>query len=356
AEDFVDYTLAMYAYPFHPANPRLDFLDQEIHQYMPNGLIGHTVIQGGGFGTELPAMNPRSVRYWEFRPASQCEFLEFTFSGNGLPYGFSVMTVDNDSLVSRWTSLSNSWSRALYSANLDRAVGVVTSFGSSGTVGVQRGCVGASLEIEWPNASQPRHVGLATNPQNFIVRVRVQSGSQPLAGLLAGDFNVRLQPSGGGVQIPAPVLNGAYVQGDYWVMVRAPGAAEGAVTGQTYDILVDLGSLSDTEPGAVVYDQLVQDAVVVVDHSGSMGFSTGKMEAAINAANLLLNELADEDQGGLVVFDESASIGGSLQAMDSGAMPHRQTLLDYLAGVVSDGETSIGAGMQAAADLHDAGR
>jgi hypothetical protein len=356
AKDFVDYTLAMYAYPFHPADPRLDFLDQETHQYLPNGLIGHTVIQGGGYGMELPVMNPRSVRYWEFRPASECEFLEFAFSGNGLPYGFSVMTVDDDMLVSRWTSLASSWSRALYSANLDRVVGVVTSFASSGIVDLQRGCVEASLEIESPNASQPRHVGPATNPQNFIVRVRAQLGTQPLAGLLASDFSVQLQASDGSASLPAPVLSGAYVQGDYWLMVRAPEAGDGAVTGQTYDIHVDLSSLSDVEPDAVVYDQLVQDTVVVVDHSGSMGFSTGKMEAAINAANLLINELADDDQGGLVVFDETPSIGGAMEPAGSGPASHRESLLAYLATVVSDGETAIGGGMDMAAELHDAGR
>lgn len=355
AQDFVDYTLAMYAYPFHPANPRLDFLDEEIHQNIPWGVIGHNVIQGGGYGTELPVMDPRSVRYWEFRPASQCEFLKFTFSGNGLPYAFSVMTVDNDTLISRWTSLSSSWSRSLYSANLDRAVGVVTSYASSGTVGLERGCVGASLEIESPNAAQPRHVGLAASPQNFIVRVKVHSGGESLAGLLASDFSARLRESGGSLELPAQVLNGVYVQGDYWLMVRAPNAAEGAVTGQTYDVLVDLGSLSDAEPDAVVYDEVIQDTVVVVDHSGSMGFSSGKMEAAINAANLLINELADVDQGGLVVFDETPSIGGPLQPVNSGAASHRESLLAYLASVVSDGETAIGGGMEAAADLHDAG-
>ena len=355
ARDFVDYTLAMYAYPFHPADERLDFLDQEIHQYLPNGLIGHTVLQGGGYGLEGPAMNPRSVRYWEFRPASQCEFLKFVFSGNGLPYGFSVMTVDDDVLQSRWTSLSASWARSLYSANLDRVVGVVTSYESAGTVVVVRGCVGATLEIKSPTASDVKHVGTATNPHNFIVRLRAQSAGVALAGLLASDFDVRLRDPGGGVELPAQVLNGAYVQEDYWLMVRAPNAADGALTGQTYDLLVDLGSIGDFELGAVVYDELVQDTIVVVDHSGSMGFSSGKMEAAINAANLLINELSDVDQGGLVVFDESASVGGPLQPMTSGTGPHRESLLAYLAGVTSDGETAIGAGMGTAADLHDSG-
>ncbi|HYF63491.1 MAG TPA: vWA domain-containing protein, partial [Herpetosiphonaceae bacterium] len=353
-QDFIDYTLALYAYRFSPADPRLRFLDAEVTA--TGGLSGHTVINSApAFGTVSQAMNPRSSRYWEFNPASQCDFVAFSFDGNGKTYGFSVMTVDGGALQKRWTSKSGSWSRTVRSQDLDRVVGVVSALDDAGTVDVGRGCVTPTLSIKNPTSAAFEMVGLPANPRMFIVRLAVKGADGGgVAGLTAGDFAVQLRPAGGGASIPATIVNSTYVQDDYWLLVQAPNAAAGAVGGAFYDLTVALGSQSDTENSAVLYVERTQDVMIVLDRSGSMGGSTGRIEAARNAANLLVNELSDNDQGGYVAFDTDATLRSGLAPVGSGPGSHRADLQAKIAAEVPLDFTSIGDGLNTAADEEDA--
>ncbi|MCA9982306.1 MAG: hypothetical protein KDD89_15785, partial [Anaerolineales bacterium] len=121
-DDFIDYTLSLYAYDLNPSDPRLTYLDNEIRNNTA-GLRNHTIINSGpAFGNTTVSMNPRSVRFIEFDPASQCDFVAFTFDGNGKPYGFSVMTADSGNLQNRWTSYSDEWARTVRSSSLDSVV------------------------------------------------------------------------------------------------------------------------------------------------------------------------------------------------------------------------------------------
>jgi hypothetical protein len=105
-EDFTDYTLALYAHKYAPADPRLDFLDAEISSQAPY-LAGDTFISNGPpFATQSVTLEPRSSRYWEFFPGTQCEYIAFTFNGHGKPYSFSVLTIDDNVLQGRWTGYS----------------------------------------------------------------------------------------------------------------------------------------------------------------------------------------------------------------------------------------------------------
>lgn len=354
-DDFIDYTLSLYAYQLNPADPRLTYLDNEIRNNT-SGLDGHVVITSGpSFGVINQTLSPRSSRYIEFNPASQCDFISFTFDGRGQPYGFSVMTADGGNLQQRWTSYSTEWLRTVRSADLDSVVGVVTAFDSSGTVDIGRGCVSPKLNIKNPTASQIEMVGTADNPRNFIVRLDVdgEDGSG-VAGLVAGDFTVQLRQAGGGPLINANVINATYVQDDYWLLVQAPSDSDGAQTGQFYDLIVSLGTQSDTENSAVLYVKRTQDVMIVLDRSGSMSFASGKIQAARNAAALLVNELADDDQGGYVAFDTDADLQEPLAQVNSGPGSHRDNLENAIAAEVPLDYTSIGDGMLTAANEHDA--
>jgi hypothetical protein len=350
-DDFIDYTLALYAYRFSPGDPRLGFLDTQINATA--GLRNHTIFNSGpSFSTDSPTMSPRSSRYWEFTPGNQCDYIAFTFDGGGQPYGFSVMTVDGGTLQNRWTSYSSDWTRTVRSAGLDRVVGVVSAVDSSGTVQVGRGCVAPTVEIKSPTTSAFAMVGLATNPRHFIVRLRVRGADDsPVSGLLAQDFQVQIRKAGGGALIDATVVNAAYVQADYWLLVQAPSDADGAESGAFYDLVVTLGSSDDTETSAVLYVERTQDTVIVLDRSGSMGGSTGKIEAARNAANLLVNELSANDQGAFVAFDHDADLRVGLDMVTG---THRATLFSAIASEVPGGLTSIGDGLRTAATEEDA--
>ncbi|MCA9866121.1 MAG: VWA domain-containing protein [Anaerolineales bacterium] len=351
-EDFIDYTLALYAYRFSPADPRLTYLDNEIRNNT-SGLSGHSVITTGpSFSTVTTSMNPRSSRYWEFNPASQCDYTTFSFDGNGTNFGFSVMTVDGGVLQNRWTSWSNNWARTVRTADLDRAVGIVSAVDQSGTVDVGRGCVDPTLIIKSPTSAAAEMVGNANNPRKMIVRLRVQGADgSSVAGLLASDFTVQLRLAGGGPLLPATIINSAYVQDDYWLLVRPPKNTDGAQNGQFYDLIVSLGPQSDTENSAVLYVKRTQDVMIVLDRSGSMT-TANKIQAARNAANLFVNELAGDDQAGYVAFDTDADLREPLAQLNVGG--HRQDIEDAIAAEVPLNLTSIGDGMRTAADEHDA--
>ncbi len=350
-DDFIDYTLSLYAYDRNPADPRLTYLDNEIRNNT-NGLSNHTVINSGpSFGDVSVSMSPRSVRFIEFDPASQCDFVAFTFDGNGKNYGFSVLTDDGGNLQNRWTSYSKEWARTVRSADLDSVVGVVTAFDKSGNVTVGRGCVEPKLNIKNPTTAVFEMIGTADNPRNFLIRLDVdgQDGSG-VAGLTAGDFTVEMQKAGGGPVLNATVINAAYVQDDYWLLVTPPDDGDGAETGQFYNLTVHLGSQSDSENSALLYVKRTQDVVIVLDRSGSMGAS-GKIEAARNAASLLVNELASDDQGAYVAFDTTADLKVQLNQV---SVAHREALENAINGEIPLNATAIGLGMNTAATEHDA--
>lgn len=351
--DWIDYTLALYAHEFDPSDGRLDFLDQELIDNS-GGLSGHTVLTGGpAFSTSSVAVNPRSAQYWEFDPANQCDFVAYTFDGNGQDFGFSVMTVNGGTLDDRWSSQTDVYARTVSTAGLDSVAGVISGLKQGGTVDLGIGCVQPTVNIKSPTSGLAAMVGNANNPENFLVRVEVDGagGSGPIGGLTADAFDVTVTPSSGGAAIAANVISSAYVQDDYWLAVEAPSASDGAVTGSFYNLTVDLGSATDTNNQSVLYVDQEEDVVVVLDRSGSMGNGTGKLEAAQNAAELFFTDLSSNDQGGYVAFDSSADPRVDLDLLDAG---QRSDLETAVTTETAGGQTSIGDGMLVAADMHDA--
>lgn len=353
-QDFIDYTLSLYAHEFNPSDDRLTYLDSEILANT-NGLSNHTVLTGGpNFGPGNVTMNPRSSHYIEFDPANQCDFIAFSFDGNGKSYGFSVMTVDGGTLDDRWTSYSDSWARTVRSSNLDSVVGVVTAFDNSGAVDIDRGCVKPTLNIKNPTSAQFEMIGPADNARNFIVRLDVDGADgSGVAGLVASDFTVEMEKAGGGPTLTATVINAVYVQDDYWLLVSPPSDTDGAESGQFYDLTVSLGTESDSENSSLLYVKRTQDVVIVLDRSGSMSFASGKIVAARNAATLLINELADDDQGAYVAYDTNADLREPLAPVGSGGGSHRDDIETAIGAEVPLNLTSIGDGMNTAATEHD---
>lgn len=355
AEDFIDYTLALYAYQYSPSDPRLGFLDDEINDpSVTNGLRNHNRVTGGPiFSTTSPSMTVRSSRYWEFNPANQCDFIGFSFDGRGSKYGFSVMTVDGGTLQDRWTSHSSEWSRTVYSQNLDRVVGVITAIDQSGQLDLGYGCVPTpTLTIKRPTSTAFELVGTTSNPRNFVARLDVEgAGGGAISGLTKDAFDVEVRKNGGSTWVPATIINSAYVQEDYWLVVQAPSSSDSSTiqNGEFYDLRVTLGNTSDTNNSSLLYADRTQDTVIVLDKSGSMS-DDNKITAAKNAAALMVNELSDSDQGGLVVFSDTEKLVQSLQTLSTS----RSSLESAIGDVGASGRTSIGAGMQRAAGDHDA--
>ncbi len=346
-DDFIDFTLAAYAFEYNPSDPRLGFIDAEINGL--NGLTNYNNI-GTAFTTDTETIPTYSARYFELNPASSCDYTAFTFDGNGSDYGWSVLTVDGGNLEDHWTAYSDQWARTVRTADLDRIMGVVTAFDQGGTADIGHGCVVPNLSIKTPSSLGQAQVGAADNPRSFIARLAVTgSGGGAVAGLWASDFDVSISETGVALapDIGATVINAAYVQDNYWLLIQAPGDGAGAVTGTEYDLTIDLGGISsDTKTAALKYVDEPQDVMIILDRSGSMGYGSGKIEAARNAAILLVDELSHSDQGGYVAFDTNATLRESLDQI--GAGNQRVDLIVDIASETDLYSTSIGDGLRTA--------
>ena len=168
-EDFLDYTLALYAYIYNPADPRLAFIDAEINSEAV-GLSGHTVVSNNqAYSEQTATVQPRSSQYWEYIPPGTCPFVAFTFEENdSSKFGFSVMTVDNSGdLQDRWTSLSSQWARTVSTSGLSRVVGVISGLEGDPDSNV----------THWPRLRHPRPAD--QSPYQRRARLRRRGGQPP---------------------------------------------------------------------------------------------------------------------------------------------------------------------------------
>ena len=90
------------------------------------------------------------------------------------------------------------------------------------------------------------------------------------------------------------------------------------------------------------------NVVVVMDVSGSMAASDYKptrLEAAKESAKMLINELNNKDNSGIVIFSSGATTSAYLS-------PYKDKVLGKLSGIKqTEGETSLGDGLALAVDM-----
>jgi len=267
-------------------------------------------------GTIPPKKGPQDdsvvrwgARYYQATIGANCTgvvgFLAEPRNDKTAAYSLIAVTGTND--VARiYKSVSKRFARALIQRPgnpYTRLAAVVAGLNDKVDFRYTFDCGGADLTIIRPTSSDKAYVGDPAAPDRFLVRVRVYGpsslGTPSVEGLEASDFEVYV-----GAEAPAnqaTVLSGAYVQGDYWLVVQAPTKS----TKGTYPLLVKLGTLaSDTNKGAVVYEKRVLDQVLVIDRSGSMLSPAGypKLTAAKNAASLFVDAANSNDKLGVVSF------------------------------------------------------
>lgn len=224
---------------------------------------------------------------------------------------------------------------------------VVTGLGDAATVDYTFACGQYSLDIRDPLGAKPAFVGPKDNAQRFIVRLRVQGppelGTPSVEGLRAEDFTVRVG------SLDAPVLNGVYVGGEYWLTVQAPDLAPAAADLQ--DLTVALGAVTDAEVNGVSYQERRLDQMVTVDRSGSMlePAVSPKIDAARNAGSLYVDVARGKDKLGVVSFsgdnsepNDDATLDAMLLQMTPG---NRSTARAKVLGLAAGGMTSIGDGL-----------
>lgn len=185
---------------------------------------------------------------------------------------------------------------------IDRILVVVGAFGSGGDVEYVFDSGPVRLNLVAPTSTDPAYVGELAAPEPFLLRVKAIGPASLSDG---PDLSVRgLSPELFSVEIggePADVVNGAYVQGEYWLVVEPPDKT-GPQT--RYDLEVQLCAISVAADQAVVYEKIVRNQVLTIDASGSMldPVSNPKIEAARAAAALYADVASDDDRVGVVKF------------------------------------------------------
>lgn len=213
------------------------------------------------------------------------------------------------------------------------------------------------LDIHLPDSSYVAWVGDPANPRTFTVRLTLGSAGDPCVGPLPFSIFVRDET---GAWAEADVGVQACVQDSYWISVQAPDETEGTfLSDGVYDLKVELDTVSGESAAAVRYTERDEDTVFVMDVSGSMG-SGGKLEAAQEAAALLVNELTEDDQGALVWFsgdgvepNRDADTDYPLGPMTVG---NQVALIAAVNGLSSQDLTSIGDGLEEALDESESER
>ena len=236
-----------------------------------------------------------------------------------------------------------------------------------------------SGQIRNPTFSRMAYVGSVDDPERFQAWLLLQGpasltpagmGAVSMKGLDPSQFLVTLRSAATGNTYEAAVLNGAYVDGEYWLTIQAPPITS-ARDGILFDLEIcfceALGSCAQnlTSADSVLYADRTLFQMHVLDRSYSMHWpqpaEDAKITAAKNAVRSYINAGDDDDQMGVVTFTGNDSECDNDARLDHGlgsVATDRGSMLTAVDNVVEDGWTSIGDGLKMARDelLAAAGR
>ncbi len=301
------------------------------------------------------------ARYYEATVGTECTdvvgFLAETT--NDKAAAFSLVAITGTNRVERiYKSVGHRFARTLLqdpTTPYTRLAAVVAGMNDDVNFRYTFACGGADLSIIYPTSRNQAYAGEPSAPDRFLVKVRVYGpstlGSPSVEGLDPDDFMVYV-----GSVTPAnkaTILSGAYVQGDYWLVVQAPTKPAPGV----YSLTVRLRTIADAvEKSAVRYEKRVVDEVVVIDRSGSMllPLAYPKLTAAKNAASLFVDAANTDDRLGVVSFggdqvepNDDATLHVMMQDVDNTLRTTAKSAIQGLS-TAPNVFTSIGDGLEKA--------
>ncbi len=313
------------------------------------------------------AMSPYGANYYEgILRNADCLLAYWRVIGDGnARFMHSWLLIQEDTngdgveeVIALWRSEGKDFARAVWNpqkaaTSYTRMVGIVATGSDPYGYDWEMGCTQPSINIVAPTTANPAYVGAPDEPGRFLVWLQV-TGAAGTSTYVAGldwrrDFTVTVGSD------PATILNGGYVQNQYWLVVQAPRKPR-ARLGDAFDLTVHLGpsafGIYDTETDAVIYDLNAKDQVLVIDRSGSMG-DFDKMDAAKTAARLFTDVVQQYDKLGVVSFSASARLEYPLTTVPdqddaAGVRASAQARINVLAPATT---TSIGDGLRLGQDI-----
>ncbi|MEZ4710623.1 MAG: VWA domain-containing protein [Caldilineaceae bacterium] len=247
----------------------------------------------------LPTPADCPVAYWRVDGAPASHFM----------HSFLLLEDRNGNGEREVTALARHWGEVFAQAIVNKPAyrtiaGIVTTGRETDSYAWQMGCEEVAISVVEPTVAFQAAVGAPGNLGRFLVWVEVK-------GLISGapvtDFdaleNFAVQVGG----VDAQVLNGDVVQNRYWLVVQAP-EIPGAAAFDAFDVRVELigTGATDTSQDAVVYGVQPREQVLLVDRSGSMA-DQDKLIAAQTAAGLFIDTTRQDDQLGVVSFNQTAA-------------------------------------------------
>ncbi|MBU0992358.1 MAG: VWA domain-containing protein [Proteobacteria bacterium] len=316
------------------------------------------------------AMSAYGANYYEgMIDSDKCMLGYFRVIGDdNARFMFSWLLVKEDSngdgdeeVVSLLRTEGKAFARAVWNPQgtagiYTRMVGIIATGENPYGYDWEMGCTEPEIQIVNPRKENPAYVGAPDEPGRFLLWLRV-TGATGTSTYVAGlewnrDFSVNV---GGAL---CDVLNGGYVQDQYWLVVQAPEIPSASI-GDKFAVRVELGPMGsgivDIEEEAVIYDIHASDQILVIDRSGSMG-DYAKLESAKTAARLFTDVKQKFDQLGVVSFTNDANEEYPLtlipdQDDHAGIRADAQERID---DITDANRTSVGDGLKKGQDMLDA--
>jgi len=314
--------------------------------------LDEAVAIGDQVGPALTAVNPWATRYFRIRPDAGVETIDVEFKADTTDtLTYTLLAVKNDDIAMEISRTSRELIETFSNDDYDEVVVIVSGRQNLVNFRYSFNATDPVLNILDPRTGRIAIAGDPTSPEKFLIKVEVLSatgGGEPLSGLAFDDFDIEV---GTEALTDSDLITSAYIQGQYWFLVRAPAQASGGLK----DLTVDWnGTLIETESDAVDYKAKVDaENVLTIDRSGSMDdFGGVKLAAAKQAANLYVDSWRTGDGIGVVSFANSGSVDLGLTDWNTTSRDDAIVAIEDLMAV---GATAIGDGLDdALTELVDA--
>ena len=303
---------------------------------------GGTIQVGTSASWTNQSISTFALRYYMADVGADCPVVSASFHrDDDGPAFYHVITQNGTAFNTHVEGSGEDWAQSFIDDGITSIVAVVGSLGNSSQVDITLSCADPVLDIQMPNDVAVARVQPSTK---FLAQVLVSNGTggPVVAGLTNSHFTAQV----GGVD--ATVTGGGFIQEQYWLLIRAPAS----LVDGTYDLEVtlqdpDTGTplASDTSAASVVYTLELTDQALVIDRSGSMGWTDPtRLSAAQDAASFYVDVTRDGD--GLTVVPYNHDINPApfpIDVVDNSVRTAAKTYINDLDP--ADGATSIGDGL-----------
>lgn len=288
------------------------------------------------------------ARYYVVRPSASVPIISINVSqdtNNRVFY--ALLKIKDQQIIAEERFVGRNFSRAFANAAYDQVLLVVAGLENYANYRLGINANQPVLNIVDPINGRAAQVTAGTPAvrDTFMIKVDVlDTLGSSVPGILTNAFTVTVDTA---VVPPEDLVTSAYIQGQYWLLVRAPALPAGYKS-----LRVQWAGLSETESNAVNYtSRIASDNILVLDRSGSMLGS--KLTAAQNAGRLYIDSWPNGDWASVISFATTPAVDFSLQELNAGTRP---TAILAINGLSAGGLTTIGgASLEALHELTTTG-